>query len=266
MTFPTDGDFSSVVPNPKETPIATTGARRREPQYQPATLCCRGCSSDVAFAAQIVSKGFTGRHGRAYLVSSPLASASHLAVAVPQYKPPRAEDGGADLANVRVGRPENRQLVTGQHVVADITCVVCGARLGWKYVDAHETDQKYKIGKFILETQRVVANRNWEDVDGDDGDVIKGDGLPRAGGARGGVSAGAEAWRKVDLLCDPAEETAKFDSEGEEEERDEVVVFDSEDEEECEDIFAGVWDPAVVAKRRKGKVANLRKKGGMQLA
>ncbi|CRK35816.1 hypothetical protein BN1708_016471, partial [Verticillium longisporum] len=37
-------------------------------------------------------------------------------------------------------------LVTGWHVVADITCAVCHAKLGWKYVDAREEAQKYKVG------------------------------------------------------------------------------------------------------------------------
>jgi hypothetical protein len=37
--------------------------------------------------------------------------------------------------------------------------------LGWKYVDAQEEGQKYKVGKFILETKRVVRGVEWDDVD-----------------------------------------------------------------------------------------------------
>jgi len=36
--------------------------------------------------------------------------------------------------NVAAGRPEDRLLMTGMHVVADISCKACGAELGWKYV------------------------------------------------------------------------------------------------------------------------------------
>ena len=36
--------------------------------------------------------------------------------------------------NVSTGRPEDRLLLTGMHVVADISCKLCGAELGWKYV------------------------------------------------------------------------------------------------------------------------------------
>ena len=35
---------------------------------------------------------------------------------------------------VVVGACQERLLVTGEHVVADLTCAVCGAVVGWKYV------------------------------------------------------------------------------------------------------------------------------------
>ena len=38
--------------------------------------------------------------------------------------------------NVVAGRPEDRRLLTGMHVVADIACSACGAELGWKYVSS----------------------------------------------------------------------------------------------------------------------------------
>jgi len=107
--------------------------------------------------------------------------------------------------------------LTGAHVVADVSCLICGTVLGWKYVDAKEPGQRYKIGKFILETKRVVVGVCWEDGVGD------------------------------------SEESDVRNRE------DEVIVFDSEDEDECEDLFAGVWDPELVAKRRSKRV-NGRKK------
>jgi len=124
----------------------------------------------------------------------------------------------------------NRQLVTGAHVVADISCVVCSSVLGWKYVDAKEAAQRYKIGKFILETRRVVGGKTWEDMNGPQADTI----------GTGMISDKAEGGRNKD--------------EGEEE-----VEFDSEDEDECEDLFAGVWDAEVVKKRREQRVGPRRK-------
>lgn len=37
--------------------------------------------------------------------------------------------------------------------------------LGWKYVDAAEETQKYKVGKFILETGRIIKHTLDEDED-----------------------------------------------------------------------------------------------------
>ncbi|KAK1716908.1 yippee zinc-binding/DNA-binding /Mis18, centromere assembly-domain-containing protein [Colletotrichum lupini] len=196
--------------SPDSTPDASQNNRNNKTtslaRTHPDTLRCSTCSCDIAFASQIVSKGFTGRYGRAYLIAP---------TAIPNTTTDTA------LANVRIGKCENRQLVTGWHVVADITCVLCSAKLGWKYVDAKELSQKYKVGKFILEVERVVPFRSWEDV--------------------------------VDVRDDEC-------SDDEEDDADVEVVFDSEDEDDLEDMFSGNWDPEVVAKRRSRRVATARKK------
>lgn len=165
---------------------------------------CVTCATDIAFASQIVSKGFTGRHGRAYLVS-----------------PPGISEGNKDrkstkLVNIKIGRPVNRELLTGAHVVADVSCMICSSVLGWKYLDAKEQTQKYKIGKYILESKRVVEVVSWED--------------------------------EVDGLED-TELAGSVDRHDEE-----VVIFDDEDEDECEDLFTGTWNPSVVANRRAMRV------------
>ncbi|KAI5922755.1 yippee zinc-binding/DNA-binding /Mis18, centromere assembly-domain-containing protein [Camillea tinctor] len=176
---------------------------------QPDTLRCSTCGTDFGFCSQIVSKGFTGRYGRAYLVSPPEN---------------RQQGKTSDLINIKVGKPETRLLVTGSHVVADITCAICHAKVGWKYVDAKEESQKYKVGKFILETQRVIDFRSWEDV-------------------------------MVDEMPEPEVEQEKPRKTADDNDDDaEPIVFDSEEEDECEDLFAGNWDAEVVAKRRSRKV------------
>ena len=83
-------------------------------------------------------------------------------------------------------------------------------------MDAVEEGQKYKVGKFILETGMVVKGGGWEGVDrGDEA------GVGREMGGSG-------------------------DSEEEE------IQFDSQDEDECEDLFSGVWS-AEMAGRRRGR-------------
>ncbi|KAH7011835.1 yippee zinc-binding/DNA-binding /Mis18, centromere assembly-domain-containing protein [Ilyonectria destructans] len=154
-----DSPASSAVTTPassppNNTPLTKRATGTRLSSAAPNTLRCSTCSADLALASQIISKGFTGRYGRAFLVAPP---------------PPPAPQS---LVNIRVGKSENRQLVTGWHVVADITCRSCATKLGWKYVDAKEQGQKYKVGKFILETERVVTHRSWEDVPMDEGETV----------------------------------------------------------------------------------------------
>ncbi|KAG5975382.1 hypothetical protein E4U55_007726 [Claviceps digitariae] len=202
---------------------------RRVSRAAPDTLRCRSCSTDVALAAQIISKGFTGRYGRAFLVaptppSSSSKSTSSSASASASACPPEQS-----LLNIRAGRSEDRQLVTGWHVVADICCATCNWKLGWKYVDAREASQKYKVGKYILETDRVVTHRNWEDF------AVQEDAGLMDGGGGGGGDGGTS-------------ERASLEDSDE-------IVFDSDDEEECEDIFSGTWDAGRVAKRRSQTVA-----------
>jgi hypothetical protein len=181
---------------------------------QPNTLRCVTCATDIALASQVVSKGFTGRHGRAYLVAPPPSPPYTLSNLKGENKKI------TDLANTKVGRNVNRELLTGQHVVADVSCTICGMVLGWKYVDAKEVAQKYKIGKFILEMKRVVLGVGWEDI-----------------GVGGTEEQGGE-----------------FEGHGLVKEEEDMVVFDSEDEDECEDLCAGVWDPELAAKRRGRRI------------
>lgn len=117
-----------------------------------------------------------------------------------------------------MGKPENRNLVTGEHVVADIQCATCRARIGWKYIDAKEESQKYKIGKFILENRRTVDYRNWDDATADE-------------------TPGLE-----------------FEQEGADGDNADFLIFDSDDSDDCEDLFLGVWDAKTAARRRRLKL------------
>jgi hypothetical protein len=58
------------------------------------------------------------------------------------------------------GVTEDRMLMTGRHIVADIRCQSCDATLGWKYEKAYQPTQKYKEGKFILEKALVHHQRS----------------------------------------------------------------------------------------------------------
>ncbi|KAH9900196.1 yippee zinc-binding/DNA-binding /Mis18, centromere assembly-domain-containing protein [Xylariomycetidae sp. FL2044] len=229
--FPLTSDILRRAPATDAPPDLTATAKLS--RIQPDTIRCSTCATDLAFSSQIVSKGFTGRHGRAYLVSAPgPSSASHHTT---------GRDGGANLVNIRVGRPETRVLVTGSHVVADITCGVCHAKVGWKYVDAKEELQKYKIGKFILETQRTVDYRSWEDV------AVDGEGSPEGEEELEGT-VDVMNWTEGGKVPAPVPAPVR-DALGR------PVVFDSGDEDECDDLFAGTWDAEVVAQRRNKRIS-----------
>ncbi|XP_053923316.1 protein yippee-like 4 isoform X4 [Cuculus canorus] len=64
--------------------------------------------------------------------------------------------------NVGCGPAEQRLLLTGLHSVADIFCQSCKTTLGWKYEQAFESSQKYKEGKFIIETSHMVKENGWD--------------------------------------------------------------------------------------------------------
>ncbi|KAK5628787.1 hypothetical protein RRF57_004502 [Xylaria bambusicola] len=217
---PTDSLLSSPVhgsPASSSFPLSlsrvTDGLRRRSVERhdapkltrtRPDTIRCSTCGTDFAFYSQVVSKGFTGRYGRAYLVSPP---------------DDPSQEAGSSLMNIKVGKPESRMLSTGTHVVSDIQCAICRAKIGWKYIDAKAESQKYKIGKFILETRRTVTYASWEDA----------------------------------MVSDIPE--LEFENKGPQDGDDEeLVVFDSSDEDECDDLFAGVWKAESAAEKRKLKL------------
>ncbi|KAF1995023.1 yippee-domain-containing protein [Amniculicola lignicola CBS 123094] len=131
-------------------------------------LRCHKCLTDLIPTSSIISKGFTGRHGRAYLVAPPVAT-SFLEPGMRRNI--HGKEKG-DLPNTFTHKAVPRQLVTGAHTVSDISCRSCGSVLGWKYVWAEEESQRYKVGKFILETRRVVRSVEWglDGEDGEDGD------------------------------------------------------------------------------------------------
>jgi len=100
-----------------------------------AKFCCSNCSAVIALKDELISKSFSGRDGRGYLM--------HSAV------------------NIRLGNKEDRPLLTGVHTVADVFCVGCGDRLGWYYHKASDQSQKYKEGKYLLERERLVKDNAW---------------------------------------------------------------------------------------------------------
>ena len=178
-------------------------------------LHCSRCFADLCLSNQIISKGFTGRHGRAYLVSP----STHPSVLPPSA--PQSSSASGNLPNTNTHKAVPRTLVTGAHTVSDISCAQCGSVLGWKYVAAEEESQRYKVGKFILETRKVCRSSCWEN---DEPSASLDDAVEELGGGNGGRARAGDA-----------------------------VEFDSQDEDECDDLFAGIWSPTLAQRRRKNR-------------
>lgn len=86
---------------------------------------CAGCKTYLASKKQIVSTTFRGATGQAYLFRS--------------------------VVNVVYSALECRNMITGAHMVRDVSCKCCDAKLGWMYEFAVESNQTYKEGHTILE-------------------------------------------------------------------------------------------------------------------
>mmetsp|Transcript_34743 Transcript_34743/g.45939 ORF Transcript_34743/g.45939 Transcript_34743/m.45939 type:complete len:114 (-) Transcript_34743:299-640(-) len=101
----------------------------------PQIYTCIDCGAHLSCNEKIVSRSFHGRGGRAYLFDTAI--------------------------NLTYGPLEQRHLITGLHIVCDIYCIVCHNLVGWKYEEAFEESQKYKVGKFILEKTKLAKDKNW---------------------------------------------------------------------------------------------------------
>lgn len=100
-----------------------------------AVFSCSSCTAVLALQDEVISKSFSGREGRGYLL--------HSAV------------------NVSLGKREDRPLLTGVHTVCDVFCNGCEERVGWYYVRASDEGQKYKEGKYLLEKEHLTKENGW---------------------------------------------------------------------------------------------------------
>ncbi|KAI3977709.1 hypothetical protein MKX01_009594 [Papaver californicum] len=101
---------------------------------EPRLYCCFHCRNIVSCHEDIMSKTFVGFGGRAFLFSHAM--------------------------NILVGPKREANLITGRHVIADISCSDCEKTLGWKYELAVPESEKYKEGKFVF-VNKYIVKANW---------------------------------------------------------------------------------------------------------
>lgn len=67
------------------------------------------------------------------------------------------------VVNLTFSGVQDRVMLTGRHMVRDVMCKNCKAKLGWTYEFATEESQKYKEGRVILEYALITESEGFVD-------------------------------------------------------------------------------------------------------
>lgn len=100
---------------------------------------CVSCDANLTNRSELISTRFTGATGRAFLFNK--------------------------VVNLSFSDIQDRVMLTGRHMVRDISCKNCEAKLGWIYEFATEESQRYKEGRVILERALVRETEGFANDD-----------------------------------------------------------------------------------------------------
>lgn len=103
---------------------------------------CAACDTILTNRSELISTRFTGATGRAFLFNK--------------------------VVNLSYSDVQDRVMLTGRHMVRDVSCKNCDAKLGWIYEFATEENQRYKEGRVILERALVTESDGIDEHMGDD--------------------------------------------------------------------------------------------------
>ncbi|CAG2161481.1 unnamed protein product [Oppiella nova] len=98
---------------------------------------CASCDTVLTNRHELISTRFTGATGRAFLFNR--------------------------VVNLNYSEVQDRVMLTGRHMVRDVSCKNCDTKLGWIYEFATEENQRYKEGKVILERALVTESDGMEE-------------------------------------------------------------------------------------------------------
>eukprot|EP00095_Tigriopus_kingsejongensis_P001777 snap_masked-scaffold339_size202159-processed-gene-1.14 protein:Tk01777 transcript:snap_masked-scaffold339_size202159-processed-gene-1.14-mRNA-1 annotation:"low quality protein: protein yippee-like 5" len=100
---------------------------------------CVKCGTFLTNRQELISTRFTGATGRAFLFNK--------------------------VVNLKYSEVQDRLMLTGRHMVRDVSCKKCSYKLGWMYEFALEESQRYKEGRTILERALVVEEVGLEEAE-----------------------------------------------------------------------------------------------------
>ncbi|CDW56759.1 Yippee-Mis18 domain containing protein [Trichuris trichiura] len=96
---------------------------------------CANCDIFLTNRNELVSTRFTGATGRAFLFNR--------------------------VVNLDHGEVQDRVMLTGRHMVRDVSCKKCKIKLGWMYEFALDESQRYKEGRVILERALITESEGF---------------------------------------------------------------------------------------------------------
>lgn len=76
------------------------------------------------------------------------------------------------VVNLTFSGVQDRVMLTGRHMVRDVMCKNCRAKLGWMYEYATDDSQKYKEGRVILEYALISESEGFESNRRDGGQYV----------------------------------------------------------------------------------------------
>ncbi|CAI9603483.1 unnamed protein product, partial [Staurois parvus] len=79
---------------------------------------CANCDTILTNRSELISTRFTGATGRAFLFNK--------------------------VVNLQYSEVQDRVMLTGRHMVRDVSCKNCNSKLGWIYEFATEDSQRYR--------------------------------------------------------------------------------------------------------------------------
>jgi len=97
---------------------------------------CAACDTNLTNRDELISTRFTGATGRAFLFNK--------------------------VVNLNYSDVQDRVMLTGRHIVRDVSCKNCDTKLGWIYEFAMEENQRYKEGRVILERALITESDGLE--------------------------------------------------------------------------------------------------------
>ncbi|XP_060772096.1 uncharacterized protein LOC132882995 isoform X1 [Neoarius graeffei] len=80
-----------------------------------------------------------------------------------QGRPPQQGGSPRKVVNVQYSDVQDREMVTGRHMVRDVSCKNCNSKLGWMYEFAIDNSQRYKEGRVILERALVRESEGFKE-------------------------------------------------------------------------------------------------------